>query len=135
MPIGRHDHTDEARERWGDTDAWRESTRRTEGYGPEQWRAIRAESDTISEQFATLYEQDAAAGSDEAMDAAEAHREHIERWFYDCPPAMHRGLGAMYVTDLRFTEHWDERAPGLAAYVRDAFAANADRQGEPTPQD
>jgi hypothetical protein len=33
----------------------------------------------------------------------------------------------MYVADERFAAHYDQRAPGLAAYVRDAILANAVR--------
>jgi hypothetical protein len=65
----------------------------------------------------------------EAMDAAEAHRANISRWFYDCDYAIHRGLSDMYVADPRFTANYDNRAPGLAAYVHDAIHANADRAG------
>ena len=41
---------------------------------------------------------------------------------------MHRGLAEMYVTDPRFTAAYDDVAPGLARYVRDAILANADRR-------
>jgi hypothetical protein len=34
----------------------------------------------------------------------------------------------MYVADERFAAHYDTRAAGLAAYVRDAIHANADRE-------
>ena len=68
-----------------------------------------------------------ALTSTEAMDAAEAHRASISRWFYDCDPGIHRGLGDMYVADPRFTAHYDDRAPGLAAFVHAAVHANADR--------
>jgi MerR family transcriptional regulator, thiopeptide resistance regulator len=61
------------------------------------------------------------------MDTAEAARLHIHRRFYDLSPQMHRHLGDMYVADPRFTAHYDEQAPGLARYVRDAIHANADR--------
>ncbi len=43
--------------------------------------------------------------------AAEAHRDHLARWFHPCPPAMHRGLAEMDVADPRFAAHYDERAP------------------------
>jgi hypothetical protein len=33
----------------------------------------------------------------------------------------------MYVADPRFTKTYEDIAPGLAAYVRDAIHANADR--------
>ncbi len=63
----------------------------------------------------------------EAMDAAEAMRRQIHDRFYDCPPAMHRQLADMYVQDPRFTATYEDVAPGLAVYVRDAIHANADR--------
>ena len=61
------------------------------------------------------------------MDAAEAHRQHIDRWFYPCSFAMHRGLADMYISDARFTKTYEDLAQGLAQYVRDAIHANADR--------
>lgn len=67
------------------------------------------------------------ATSDEATAAAEAHRQQISRWFYECDYDMHRGLAEMYVADPRFTERYERIAPGLAVYVRDAINANADR--------
>ena len=61
------------------------------------------------------------------MDVAEQHRLHIHRRFYDLTPELHRGLGDMYLVDPRFTKSYEDIAPGLAQYVRDAIHANADR--------
>ena len=61
------------------------------------------------------------------MDAAQAHRELISRWFYDCPAPMHVGLAQMYLSDPRFTRHYEEQEPGLAQFVHDAIVANAAR--------
>ena len=63
-----------------------------------------------------------------AMDAAEAHRQHLTRWFYDCTTEIHRGLGRVYVDDPRFAANYERVAPGLATYLRDAILAKADRQ-------
>ena len=68
------------------------------------------------------------ASSVQAMDAAEAHRQHIHHRFYDLTPQFHRNLGDMYVADPRFTRTYEDQEPGLAQYVRDAIHANADRQ-------
>ncbi len=65
--------------------------------------------------------------SERAMDAAEAHRMHIHRRFYDLDHTFHRGLADMYIADPRFTKTYEDQAPGLAQYVRDAIHANADR--------
>jgi MerR family transcriptional regulator, thiopeptide resistance regulator len=61
------------------------------------------------------------------MDLAEAHREHISRWFYDCDHEMHRGLADIYVSDPRFTAAYDCIEPGYSQYVHDAMYANAAR--------
>ena len=61
------------------------------------------------------------------MDLAEEHRQQITRRFYDCGYDLHRGLADMYVEDPRFTATYEQVAPGLARYLRDAIHANADR--------
>jgi DNA-binding transcriptional MerR regulator len=118
----------EAEERWGDTDAWKQSQSRTARYSKADWERMKAEADQINADFVTALQQGEPAGGEAAMDVAERHRAHISHWFYDCSPEMHRGLGEMYIADERFTKTYEDQAPGLAAYVRDAVVANADRQ-------
>lgn len=115
----------EAKERWGNTDAYKESHRRTTSYTKDDWVAIKAEGAAISERLAVALRSGIAAEEDEAVAAAEAHRLHIHQRFYPCSVEMHRNLGEMYVQDARFTAYWDAFEPGLAKYVRDAITANA----------
>ena len=122
-------YAEEAEQRWGETDAWKESRQRTRGYSKEDWLRIKAESEEIERRLVATLRSGAAADSAEAMDAVEAHRQHISRWFYDCSPEMHAGLGRMYLEDERFTAHYEELAPGLAEFVSSAVQANAARQG------
>ena len=117
----------EVEQRWGDTEAYRESKRRTAGYTQRDFAAIKAESEALLGQLAALLEAGAAPTSPAAMDAAEGHRQHIERWFYRCPKSLHRGLGELYVNDPRFTANIDRVRSGLAAYACAAFRANAER--------
>ena len=117
----------EAQERWGDTDAWRQSRERTARHTADDWRRIAAESDAVTARFVELRRAGVPADAAAAMDAAEEHRAHIARWFSDVGHPMHRGLADLYVTDPRFTATFDDREPGLAAYVHDAIHANADR--------
>jgi DNA-binding transcriptional MerR regulator len=119
----------EAEERWGETDAYKQSQRRTASYTKEDWQRIKAEGEDVERRFVEVMRSGAPADSEQAMDAAEAHRQQISRNFYDCPPEMHAGLGQMYVQDERFAAHYEELAPGLAQYVSDAVQANAARQG------
>jgi len=115
----------EARARWGETDAYRESERRTATYSRADWAEMRAELVAIEERLAWLLTSGSPADGNEAREAAERHRRHITRWFYECDPEMHRLLAQMYVTDAGFTEHYERRAPGLAQYVHDAILATS----------
>jgi DNA-binding transcriptional MerR regulator len=121
-------YEEEARERWGHTEAYQESMRRAGQYGEGEWREIRTEAEAITRELVALMRAGQPANGPEARALAERHRQHISRWFYPCSPAMHRGLGEMYVADERFTQTYEREAPGLAAYVHDAIVANADAQ-------
>jgi DNA-binding transcriptional MerR regulator len=118
-----NEYEDEARERWGGTPEFEESMRRTRSYGESEWRSIREEGDAIAAELAALMEAGADPSGDEARALALEHRAYISRWFYECTPQIHHGLAALYVDDPRFTKKWEQHAPGLAGYVRDAILA------------
>lgn len=120
------EHEAEVEERWGDTDAYRESQRRTASYDKDDWLRSRAEGEQVEARFASAMTSGLPPDSLAAMAAAEAHRKHIDRWFYPCSYAMHRGLAEMYIADPRFATNYERRAAGLAQYVHDAVHANAD---------
>jgi DNA-binding transcriptional MerR regulator len=119
----------EVEQRWGDTGAYRESQRRASSYRKEDWLRIRDETGGLYRRIAEAMAGGVPAGSPQAMDLAEEHRGQISQWFYPCTYEIHRGLAEMYVTDQRFTDNIDRYRPGLAAYLRDAIFANADRAG------
>jgi len=120
-------YEDEARERWGGTAAYRESRRRTRRYTRQDWEAMQAEGDRFSQELAAALAAGLAPADPRVTALAERHRGFIAKWFYPCPPAMHRGLGELYVADARFAQNFERLRPGLARYVRDAFRANAER--------
>jgi DNA-binding transcriptional MerR regulator len=120
-------HEEEARERWGGTDSYKQSQRRTAGYTKDDWLRIKAEGADLEQRLAAALTGGVTANSDDALDLAEQHRQQTVRWFYDCPYELHRALGDMYVADPRFTSYYERVAPGLAQYLRDAIHANADR--------
>jgi MerR family transcriptional regulator, thiopeptide resistance regulator len=116
------EYEDEARERWGHTEAYQESARRTQGYGQAEWDAIRREgAEIVNELVALMRAGEPATG---APALAERHREHLSRWFYPCSPQMHRGLAEMYVADERFRRNYEREAEGLATYFHDAIVAS-----------
>lgn len=123
------DYQAEAEQKWGETAEWKESQRRATSYGKDEWVQIKTEGEAVERAFADAFRAGLPADSDDAMNAAEKHRLHVHRWFYDCPPDFHRNLGDMYVSDPRYVATYDESfgLPGLAAYCRDAIHANAER--------
>lgn len=118
---------DEARERWGDTDEWRQSQRRTAAYTKDDWVRIKEETDAGTLAFASAMRAGTPPDGPAALEAAERHRQHISRYFYDCGYEMHRCMARLYLSDARFTATYDEIEPGLAQYVHDAIMANAGR--------
>jgi DNA-binding transcriptional MerR regulator len=122
------EHAAEAEQRWGNTEAWQQSRRRTAAYTKEDWIAIKAEADANIEGFAAAIRAGEPSDGAVAMDLAEAHRRHLIRWFNDCGYDTHRGLAELYMSDPRYMASYDEIEPGFSQYVHDAIMANADRQ-------
>lgn len=96
----------------------------------EDWTEIRAEAGAVIDTFADTLRSGEPATGERAMDAAEAHRRHLERWFHPCPPERHREIAAVYLASADDTA-WEDIAPGYAHYVADAIVANSRRQEDP----
>ena len=118
-------HAPEAEQRWGDTDAYRESQRRTSRYGKADWVRLRAAQDDLEERFADALRRRVPVDVTEARQLVEKHRRYLSDHFYEVSPEAHRGLADMYVQDARFRDHYDRRQAGLAQYVHDAVHAAA----------
>lgn len=117
----------EAEERWGDTDAYKESARRTKRYTKDDWARFKAESEANGLAIAALMDEGVVADDPRAVDLAEQARLLIDRWFYPCSHEFHVGLAEMYIADPRFTATYEKIHLGMAWYVHDAIQANAAR--------
>lgn len=116
----------EAEERWGDTDAYRQSQQRTSSFGKDDWLRVTAQGDAVEQRLMELMLAGVPADAAEARAAAEEHRAWVGQ-FYDCSSEVHCALADSYLADDRFAAHYDRRAPGLAQYVHDAVKAAAGR--------
>ncbi len=123
------EHEEEVQERWGETDAYKESSRRTAKYTKADWERFKAESEQIGTDTARLMDEGVPAGDPRAMDLAEQARLQIDTWFYPCSHEMHVNLAEMYIADPRFTATYEKIHEGMAQYWHDAILANAARQG------
>jgi DNA-binding transcriptional MerR regulator len=82
-------YADEAQERWGETDAYAESKRRTTRYAQADWLTIKDEGAQVERTLADALRDGAPADGERATAAAEAHRQYLSRWFYDVSLEMH----------------------------------------------
>ena len=116
-----HNYEEEVKERWGDTDAYRQSKSRTSKYSKDDFDAAKVDQEAATELFVYAFGNSLPIDSPKAQEAVIAHRETITKWFYDCSIEMQKNLALMYIEDPRFKEYYDGRVRGLAQYVHDAI--------------
>jgi hypothetical protein len=117
----------EAKERWGETDAYKESQRRMAGYSKEDIAKAQQAMQDATGLVLEAMKAGLPANSAEAMAGAEAHRRSISDYWYECTYEIHTGLATMYLADPRFTAHYESQQAGLAKYIHDAIIANANK--------
>jgi len=120
-------YEDEARERWGQTEAFKESQRRTKGYSAEDWKRYRDENSALMAAFVAAKDAGKPANDPDVLELAEQHRLSIDRWFYPCSKEMHGRLADMYEADPRFAQNIDKAGQGLTPYLAAAIRANSAR--------
>jgi hypothetical protein len=121
-------HHDEAEQRWGDTEAWRQSRRVVSSMTEADLQAAKDAGEELESALAEALRAGVAPGSEEANALAERHRADIGQWF-DVSHARQSLIARGYTGDPRFAEHYDSREPGLAAWLRAIIDANARAHG------
>ena len=125
MPIKKNKMNDkylnEARERWGNTDAYREHEQKTKNYTKEKWTEANDGLMAIFAEFAAVKASGARADSAEAQALAAKLQAHITE-HYTCTDEILAGLGKMYVADERFKKNIDKHGEGTAEFAADTIA-------------
>jgi len=116
-------YENEARSRWGNTDAFREHEQKTKNYTKEKWAEANEGLLAIFAEFATLKNGGATADSAEAQALVAKLQAHITENYYTCTDDILAGLGKMYVADERFKKNINKYGEGTADFVADAIAA------------
>lgn len=119
-------YEDEAKDRWGGTEQWKQSQQRTKNFGKSDWQKIKDDTAAFNAKLVAVFTSGAQPGSPEANAIAEEHLAALNV-FYDAGYDMQRNLADMYLADERFTKTYEDLAPGLTQWVRDSIHANADR--------
>ena len=109
---------DEAKERWGNTDAYREYASKHEGTPGED---TVAEMNAIFAEFSRLMRSDALPDSVEVQSAVMTLQAYITEHFYTCTKEILAGLGQMYVADERFKANIDKHGAGTAVFTAAAI--------------
>ena len=117
-------YENEARSRWGATDAYREHAQKTKNYTKEKWAEVNDGLMAIFAEFAALKNSGAAADSAEAQELVDKLQAHITENYYTCTDEILVGLGKMYVADERFKKNIDKYGEGTAEFAEEAIKAS-----------
>lgn len=115
----------EAKERWGHTDAYKQSQERYGKMSDREKEKVAIDGDALMKEIARAFKAGDGATSESVQKLIARHYEGL-RTFYDPNPEIYRGLAEMYVADERFTAFFDRYAHGLAPFMRDAMIVFAD---------
>ena len=110
----------EARERYGNTAAYREHEQKTKNYTKEKWAEANDGLMAIFAEFAACNASGVSANSAEVQALVAKLQAHITENYYTCTDETLAGLGKMYVADERFKKNIDKYGEGTAEFVAEA---------------
>ena len=119
----KDNYSNEARERWGNTDAYREHEQKTKNYTKEKWAEANDGLMAIFAEFAMCNASGANADSAEAQELVAKLQAHITANYYTCTDEILAGLGKMYIADERFKKNIDKHGDGTAEFASKAITA------------
>lgn len=119
---------DEAEERWGHTEDWKQSKRKVDAMTRHDWMMANRDVAVLEEALTEAFQSGIEPGTDRANELAELHREWLQT-YVDTSISKQVLMARLYTEDPRFQSHYDDRAPGLARWVRDIVEANARANG------
>ena len=120
--MKKQNNQTEVRERWGNTDAYREHEQKTKNYTKEKWSEANDGLMAIFAEFAALQNSGATADSAEVQALVAKLQAHITENYYTCSDEILAGLGKMYVADERFKKDIDKYGEGTAEFASQAIA-------------
>ena len=119
--TARKKYVDEAKQRWGNTDAYKESEQKTSGYSADKWNDVNAGLNAVLAEFAVALKGGATPESETAQSLVRKLQQYITDNFYTCTNEILAGLGQMYVADERFSSNIDKNGAGTAEFISDAI--------------
>ena len=123
-----NDYKNEARARWGNTDAYREYETKKKSYIEQKYDAVNVDMKAIFDEFFDCKISGKTVDSAEARALVVKLQTHITANNYTCTDEILAGLGKMYVADERFRQNIDKSGEGTAEFAADAIAAYAKKK-------
>lgn len=121
-------YAEETKQKYGHTDAYKESMEKTSKYTKNDWENIMQRASEIYTEIASL--MDRSPEDEEVQRAVAKWRQHITDNFYYCTIDIFRGLGELYVLDERFKNNIDKIKEGLAEFLSEAIKIYCERAKE-----
>ena len=112
-------YAQEVKDRWGTTDAYKESQEKTKGYDEKKWQDVLGNGGGILKEFSDC--RDMEPGSPNVQDLVKKWQDYITDNFYTCTKEILSCLGMMYVGDERFIENIDSHGKGTAEFMAKAI--------------
>jgi hypothetical protein len=110
-----------AKERWGDTDAFREYEKKSAGRNAEEHRAIADQMMDIFAEFGKI--KDSSPESEEAVVLVRKLQDFITEHYYQCTDEILGSLGEAYGAGGEFTKNINDAAgDGAAEFASKAIA-------------
>ena len=117
----KNKYSSEIRERWGNTQAYREHEQKTKNYTKEKWAEVNDGLMAIFAEFAACKDSGARVDSAEAQALVAKLQAYITANYYTCTEEILAGLGKMYVCDERFKKNIDKYGEGTAEFASGAI--------------
>ena len=114
-------YENEARERYGNTAAYREHEQKTKNYTKEKWTEANDGTMAIFAEFAACKANGVSADSLEAQALVAKLHAHITANYYTCTDEILVGLGKMYIADERFKKNIDKYGAGTAEFASEVI--------------
>ena len=115
-------YADEAKQRWGGTDAYKEYEQKTAGISADKRNDANEGLNAVLAEFAAI-KDGAAPECEAAQSLVRKLQEYITENFYTCTNEILAGLGQMYVADERFKANIDKNGIGTAEFISEAIEA------------
>ncbi len=111
----------EAKQRWGETDAYKEHAEKTANYSKDKWQEVNDGLNAVLAKFVECMKDGHTADSPETQALVKELQNHITENYYTCTNEILAGLGQMYVADERFKTNIDKHSPGTAEFISHAI--------------